>query len=85
MKNKAMLSAIAGAFILCGCSGMKIRNTGNSECEFRMHTDRERCLQNNKSNDEALAARKETKRDSKDSQATFTREEVEAAEGKRIP
>ena len=81
MTYRAISAVVAGALMLGGCSGMKILNAGSSECEFRVHTDRERCLQNNRSNDEALKARKEARRDSKSSQMTLPGGKAESAEG----
>ena len=59
MNTAGILSAAAAALVLSGCT---VTNTGNSECEFRMHTDRERCLQNTESNKRVLQERCEEKR-----------------------
>lgn len=59
VNTTGILSAAAAALVLSGCT---VTNTGNSECEFRMHTDRERCLQNTESNKRALRERREGKR-----------------------
>jgi hypothetical protein len=59
VNTTGILSAAAAALVLSGCT---VTNTGNSECEFRMHTDRERCLQNTESNKRALQERREEKR-----------------------
>lgn len=57
MKSNVSLFVLAGALILGGCS-LRVINTGNSECEFRVDTDRARCLRNIRSNEEALEARR---------------------------
>lgn len=77
--------ASAGAFVLCGCTSTFIRNAANSDCERRVQTDRERCLQNVNSSDEALQARKNAKRDAARAAAAPTAKELEVAEGKRTP
>jgi hypothetical protein len=82
---KRTIIAVAGAYTLMlgGCStSTVIRNTANSECERRVDTDRARCLRNNRSSDEALAARNDSRRESKDAWATQTLERLEAEAGK---
>ena len=59
MNTTGIFSAATAALVLSGCT---VTNSGNSECEFRMHTDRERCLQNTESNKRALQERREEKR-----------------------
>ncbi len=57
-----IFSVVAGALILSGCTGMTVTNTGNSGCEFRLQSDRERCLQNTESNKRALEERRKANR-----------------------
>jgi hypothetical protein len=59
VNTAGILSVATIALVFSGC---KVMNTGNSECEFRMHTDRERCLQNTESNERALQERRKEKR-----------------------
>jgi len=83
MKKWIRLLAVTAAFALCGCTSTFIRNAANSDCERRVQADRERCLQNVQSSDEALLARKNARRDAQRAADAPTREELEAAEGKR--
>lgn len=79
MNGEATLYVLAGALILGGCS-LRIINTGNSECEFRVHTDRARCRQNITSNEEALAARRKERSALRESQRVSTKAEAEGIE-----
>jgi hypothetical protein len=79
MKAKGILFVVVGALILGGCP-LRVINTGNSECEFRVHTDRERCRRNIRSNEEALEARREARRNSSESQRVATKAEGEDIE-----
>jgi hypothetical protein len=75
--------ALAGVLVLGGCSSSTlIRNAANTECERRVQSDRERCQRNNTSSDNALATRKDSGRDSKESWAAQTLERIEAEAGK---
>ena len=85
MKKRSLFLIPAGALVLCGCTSTFIRNAANSDCERRVHTDRERCLQNINSSDEALQARKNAKRDAARAAEAPTAKQLEAAEGKRKP
>jgi hypothetical protein len=84
MKRKVILLAVACGVVVCGCSTSTtmVRNTANTECERRVHSDRERCLRNNRSSDEALAVRNASERESKDSWVAQTLERIEAEAGK---
>jgi hypothetical protein len=80
MKANAILLAAACVLVLSGCTSTapriagnteciecihtSIRNKANTECERRMGSDRERCLRNNKSSDEALRAERASERGS---------------------
>jgi hypothetical protein len=81
MKRNFVLIAAACLFVLGGCTSTvprsaenteclgcihtSIRNKANTECERRMGSDRERCLRNNRSSDEALQAKRASERASK--------------------
>jgi hypothetical protein len=80
MNARAPLYVLAGALILGGCSSLRIINTGNSECEFRVHTDRARCLRNISSNEEALAARRKERSTLRESQEASKKVEAEDIE-----
>jgi hypothetical protein len=81
MKKNVVFLAVACAFVLGGCAS-RIRNTANTDCERRVHSDRERCLRNNASNEEAVAARYGPRDESKESWAAETLERIEAEAGK---
>jgi hypothetical protein len=78
MKRNVFLIALACVFALSGCTSTALRNAANSECDRRVHSDRERCLRNNRSSDEALAARNDSQRDLKKSWEAQTLERIEA-------
>jgi hypothetical protein len=83
MKRSAGLLAVACVLVLDGCTtSTTVRNTANTECERRVHSDRERCLRNNRSSDEALVARKNSRDDPKNSWVDQTLERLEAEAGK---
>lgn len=82
MKKGVIPLAVACVLVLGGCYSTVVRNTGNTECERRVQSDRERCLRNNRSSDEALAARKRPGRDAKGSWVDQTLERIEAEAGK---
>lgn len=82
MKGNVFLLAVTCVFILGGCTSTALRNAANTECDRRVHSDRERCLRNNRTSDEALAARNGSVRESRDSWEDQTLERIEAA-GKR--
>jgi outer membrane biogenesis lipoprotein LolB len=82
MKRNVVLLAVACVLVLSGCTSTAVRNAANTECERRVHSDRERCLRNNRSSDEALAARNGSERESKDSWVAQTLERIEAEVGK---
>jgi hypothetical protein len=77
MKRKALLIAITCWVTLSACTSTVIRNAANTECDRRVQSDRERCLRNNRSSDEALAARNGSERESKDTWAAQTLERIE--------
>lgn len=79
MQSKSTLFVLAGALILGGCS-LRVINTGNSECEFRVHTDRARCQRNIKSNEEALEARRKERSTARERQRAATKAEAEGIE-----
>lgn len=79
MNGKGTLFVLAGAMVLCGCS-LGIINTGNSECAFRVHTDRERCMRNIRSNEEALEARRKERRAPREVQESLRKTEAEDIE-----
>jgi hypothetical protein len=82
MKTSAALLAVATVLVLGGCADTTmLRNTANTECGRRVHSDRERCLRNNESSDQALAARKESGRASKDAWVTQTLERIDPEAG----
>jgi len=73
---------VASILVISGCvNSTVVRNTENSECERRVHTDRERCLRNNKSSDEALSERNSSRQAAKDSWAAQTLERIKAEAG----
>jgi hypothetical protein len=78
MKRTSILIAVACVKVLSGCTSTVLRNEANTECDRRVQSDRERCLRNNRSSDEALAARNELERESKDSWEAQTLERIEA-------
>jgi hypothetical protein len=83
MKRSAGLLAVAYVLVLGGCTtSTMVRNAANTECERRVHSDRERCLRNNRSSDEALIARKNSREDSKSAWADQTLERIEGEAGK---
>lgn len=83
MNGNVVLPALICALILGGCSSSTlIRNAANTECERRVQSDRERCQRNNTSSDNALATRKDSGRDSKESWAAETLERIETEAGK---
>ena len=61
VNTSSIISAAVGVLVLSGCAEMTITNTGNSECEFRVQSDRERCLQNTETNKRALQERRKEK------------------------
>lgn len=79
MKRKTLLIAVACVSVLGGCTSTALRNAANTECERRVHSDRERCLRNNRSSDEALAARNASDRDSRASWTAQTLDRIEQA------
>jgi hypothetical protein len=83
MRNKGILLAFASALVLGGC--VNLIDAANQSCGRRVDTDRNRCLRNNRSNNEALGARRDAVRSSKSSWAAQTVDGIEAAAGKRDP
>ena len=61
MKGLQGVLVVMSLALLSGCSVTAARG----QCEFMLPTERERCLQANKSNEEALKSRRESKRDAK--------------------
>lgn len=55
-----------------------IRDAANAQCERRVHSDRARCLRNNRSSDAALAARSALDRRSESAWEAQTLERIEA-------
>ena len=82
MKIRAVLLILVGAAGLCGCA-MRVVNSGNAHCERRVQSDRERCLRNIQSNEQALGERRNPGRESRDSWAAETMEGIESAAGKQ--
>lgn len=81
MKANVALLVVACTLALGACSSTVLRNAANTECERRVHSDRERCLRNNRSSDGALASRRSSGRDSKRIWAVQTLERIEAEAG----
>lgn len=59
MKSHHLVCAVVSIVLLSGCSVTAKRG----ECEFMLPSERERCLQANKANEEALKTRRESKRE----------------------
>lgn len=57
MNKHPVLLAVVVAMTICGCTSTSVRNASNTECERRLQSDRERCVRNIKSSDQALASR----------------------------
>jgi hypothetical protein len=85
MNFMSRLIVTVGVMVLSACGSTFIKNSANTECERRVQADRERCLKNVNSSDEALQARKAAKRDSARTLKAPTREDLEIAEDKRAP
>jgi uncharacterized protein YceK len=58
MKRVVLALATIGTALLSGCVTVR-----RGDCEFMLPTERDRCVQANKSSDEALKSRKESKSD----------------------
>lgn len=76
------LLAMAGAIATGGCASTVVRNRANTECQFRVDTDKARCLRNNKSSDDAMATGHEASREPKEAWADQTTERIDALGGK---
>jgi hypothetical protein len=67
MDANRILIAIAGTLALSGCSSFRVVNSGNTNCEFRLDSDRQRCLQATRSNERIMEEQLKAKRDAKKS------------------
>lgn len=77
MKKIAVFLALTSVLGLAACSGSTlVRNESNTECGRRLQSDRERCERNIQSSDEALAARRDTRDDSKQDWETRTLDRI---------
>jgi hypothetical protein len=72
MVTNHILAAITGILALSGCSQVRVVNSDNTNCEFRLDSDRQRCLQATQSNERIMGEQFKAKRDAKKSREAST-------------